>query len=141
MNAIWTSRRPSAASAWTTLRLASDVGASGFSHSTGLSASKQASTKPSCVASDEATTTASTVGSPISASGSSWTRASPASRATCAARAVSASDTATSVAPDTAPAIIRQWELPIAPAPMTPMRRLMAVRPPQTAVGKCMWPR
>ena len=47
--------------------------ASGFSHSTGLPASRQASTYGSWVAAGEATTTASTAGSAISSSPSAWT--------------------------------------------------------------------
>ena len=61
-----TSRRPSAASASTTRSDASASTASGFSHSTGLPASRQASVNGSCVIAGEAITTASTSGDAIS---------------------------------------------------------------------------
>ena len=51
--------------------------ASGFSHRTGLPAAMQASTNSSWVVSNEATTTASTAGSAISACGSAIARAPP----------------------------------------------------------------
>ena len=70
-----TKRRPAATSASITRRQASAVVASGFSHRTGLPAAMHAITNSSCVVSNDATTTASTSGSAISACGSAIARA------------------------------------------------------------------
>jgi hypothetical protein len=66
MNPTWISRRPLATSASSTRRQASMVGASGFSHSTGLSAARQARVNSSWVGPGEAISTASTRSSAIS---------------------------------------------------------------------------
>src|SRR5262249_32935018 len=75
------------------------VGASGFSHSTGLPASRQASTNSSWVWSVEATRTASTASSRTSSSGSASTRVPGTESATASARGRSTSKTAPSEAP------------------------------------------
>ena len=64
--------------------------ASGFSHSTGVSAAMQASTCSACRGSGEAITTASTSAESISSSAEPTATASAAA-ATCSARALSAS--------------------------------------------------
>src|SRR3954452_9031637 len=120
-----TSRLPAATSASMMCRHAAAVVASGFSHSTGLPGSMQASTNASWVASTEATTTRSTSGSAISASGSAIARPPP-SAAGASARAASASATAATCAPSTAEVSVRTWSRPIIPAPMTPTPTLIA---------------
>ena len=60
MKPTWTSRRPAAISASMIRRQASSVVASGFSQNTGLPAAIAASTYSSCVAPQDATSTAST---------------------------------------------------------------------------------
>ncbi len=66
MNPTWISRLGLAASASSTRRQASMVGASGFSHSTGLSAARQARVNSSWVNPGEAISTACTWSSAIS---------------------------------------------------------------------------
>src|SRR5215210_3407361 len=123
-----TSRRPPAVSAAMTRRHASALVASGFSHRTGLPASMQASTNSSWLGSNEATTTASTAGSAISAWGSAITPAPSASRAAAPARAASTSETAATCAPSTRFVSVRTWSAPIIPAPITPTPMLMSHR-------------
>src|SRR5438132_1585947 len=120
MKPTCTRRRPVEASASTTCLLASELGVSGFSHRTGLFASRQARISPSCVSGIDAISTASTSGSAISSRPSAYTPAAPASRAAARARSRSTSATAVTVAPFTAVASVRTCELPIAPAPITP---------------------
>ena len=115
-----TRRRPVAASASTIRSAAAAETASGFSHSTGLPAFRQASVNGSCVAAGEATTTASTAGSAISSSPSAWVIGTPSSSATRAALSGSASEIATTSAPETAVASSRACVEPISPAPITP---------------------
>src|SRR4051794_3018566 len=119
MNPTCTSRRPPSASASATARLAAAVVASGFSHSTGLPASMQASTKSACVASEEAISTASTSSERISDSGS--TCISTPSPATARARTRSTSDTATTSAAGTCESVCR-CPAPITPRPIMPIR-------------------
>jgi hypothetical protein len=66
MNPTWISRTPAACSASSTRRHSSVVGASGFSHSTGLRASMQASVYSAWVNPGEAIRTASTWSSAMS---------------------------------------------------------------------------
>src|SRR3954447_26245777 len=125
MKPTCTSRRPADASASATTSAASPVGASGFSHSTGLPSARQASTKSAWVASEETTTTASTSAARMSSSGSAIARP-PAEAAAASARTRSASETAATSAPSTSAASVRAWEAPMTPAPMTPMRSATA---------------
>src|SRR4051794_28800817 len=130
MNPPRPSRRPSAASASTTCRLASAFVASGFSQSTGLPASRHASVNCSCVGAGEAMMTASTSGSRMSSYASAWIVAMPFSAAARSAACGNASETAATRAPDTAALRTRMWVVPIRPAPMTPMfiRTLLRTR-------------
>jgi hypothetical protein len=98
-------------------------GDSGFSHRTGLPAATQARTKPGWVASCEATRTASTSASAITAAGSSVAR-QPSRPATEAARGRSRSAITSSRAPATDRRTIVAWSVPMTPAPMMPMRTM-----------------
>ena len=129
MKPTWTSDRPRAAS-FCTIRYADATSVvSGFSHSTGTPASRQASTWASCAAPGEAIRTASTSGSWIAAIGSASARA-PTS-ATAAALSARKSLTTTTREPRTRRVSASTWKEPIRPTPRTAMRRSR----PSTAQG------
>src|SRR3954447_7675355 len=123
MKPTWTSRCPAAVSASRTRRAAANESASGFSQSTGLPTSMQATAKASWVPAGEGMTTASTRSSSMSAGASASTAAPPASAAARSAASGTASETATTSAPDTAPVSSRTCVRPMRPAPMTPILR------------------
>ena len=119
MNPTITMRRPVDRSASTIRSAASAEVASGFSHSTGLPDSMQASANGSWVKAGEAITTASTLAAPISSS-PSLKAVAPTSSASRTARSCCVSAIATTSAPETDAARVRAWIVPISPAPMTP---------------------
>jgi hypothetical protein len=129
MNPTETSAGPPAptasSSAWTTRRHSGSVGASGFSHMTGFPAWMAATARSAWVASAEATTTASTAGSPMSATPSSVARTSGRAVATSRARSRSRSATMATVAPVTCRCSVLMWSAPMIPVPITPTRTVM----------------
>src|SRR5689334_3969629 len=125
MNPTCTRRRPLPDSASTSARAVSASVASGFSHSTGLPSSRQASTSSAWVRSGEATTTASTSSARTRSAAVAAARV-PAAPATWPARARSGSNTQVTRAAGTAVTRVRTWSAPMAPAPTTPTRSCSA---------------
>ena len=133
MRPTCTSFRPPATSASRTRFASSMSTPRGFSQSTGLPASMQATARSAWVGSGEAMSTASTLGSPMSAAPESNTAAPPHSLERALARAWSTSMTATSSAPDTRCARFRAWRPPMPPVPTTPTRNASsAIEPPSS---------
>ncbi len=102
------------------------VGASGFSHITGLPAAIEASVYSACVSPIEQTRTASTRSLLMSEMPLSKTLTSgPSSAATCSARARLTSVTALTVEPLMTLTSLFACSVPMRPVPMTPTRIVM----------------
>lgn len=118
MKPTWTRRRPSSVSRrYTAAAVVASV-VSGFSHSTGLPASRQARTCSSCAVPGLAITTASTSSAAIAASGSATTRA-PIGSATRWACSSEKSLITVTRAPRVRRDRLSTWNEPILPTPRT----------------------
>ena len=122
MSPTCTSFRPPATSASRTRFASSMSTPRGFSQSTGLPASMQATARSAWVGSGEAMSTASTASSRMRSGPDPNTLAPPHSSATAAARPRSRSMIATTSTPETRCARFRAWRPPMPPVPTTPTR-------------------